>query len=160
MSKYKELQTAVTKLETASSNYWSQLEEIYQQIPGAFLDFLGTETQTVEDLNHNQIPLILLGNFEYGEVVRTPVRLLEKDDKALVFSLRIALCDQYNLAKVFMVFHIKMSRGLNNVFFHITDWDEPVVCRRDDETFNVDFTPLFESMYERITRNLSPMKYL
>ncbi|EOH6201895.1 hypothetical protein ACMAUW_004347 [Citrobacter farmeri] len=160
MSKYKELQTALTTLETVSANYWSHLEEIVQKIPSSFLEYLGVDSQPVMDLSGNMVPIILLGKYENGEVVRSLVQRLERDDKTIKFSMRLALCGEGGTAKIFIVYHIKATRYLENVRFSIEHFEEDAFCQRSDETSDVELKPLFDLIFAKLTSQLSPMKFL
>lgn len=160
MSKYEVLQTAITRLETASLNYWSQLEEIIQQVPSSFIEYLGVNSNVVMDQDGNKVPLLLLGKYENGEVVRTLVQRLERDDKTINFSMRLALCGEGGVVKIFTIYHIKVSRTLNNVRFSIEHVAEDACCDRNEATMEVNLTPLFDLIFANLTTQLSPLKYL
>jgi hypothetical protein len=160
MSKYAELKTKLTRLEVATENYWTQLFDIYQHFPSAMLDFLGIENNRVIDLNLNEVPVLSIGKKEGDKVVNTPAQMLDKEGKSLAFAIRLALCDESDYARTFLFFDVKMYRELSNVVFNIDGFAHPVICIRNDETHEVDFTPLCTAIYEFLQEKLSPKRFL
>lgn len=160
MTKYRELQIAVNQLDIAQEHYWAQLEDIYQQLPYAFLEFLGLEKNSALDLYNREVPVISLGNLHDNEIITTHPRQLEKEGKSLKFTLRLALSDESGLVRLPLNFEIKMSRTMSNIIFDINGFKEHIICKRDDDNLTVDFNPLLETIFNFITTKLSPAKYL
>lgn len=160
MSKYAELKTQLTRLEVTTEKYWAQLFDIYQYLPSTLLDFLGVENNRVIDLNLNEVPVLSIGKHEGSKVVNTPAQMLDKEGKSLAFAMRLALCDESDYARTFLVFDVKMYRELSNVVFNIDGFAHPVICIRNDETHEVDFIPLCTAIYEFLRDKLSPKKFL
>ncbi|MGG7816001.1 hypothetical protein PGO37_13820 [Klebsiella aerogenes] len=156
MSRYEDLNTALSALYEHQHQYWRKIEAVYCTIANQYAKYLGV-TGVFVDLKGDMISPVVTGTFDPVDnlVKNTPAPLLKKQNKYLFFDIAVSLCES-GTTKVAFQYLIKVQMRKDGDEYHLEVPDFKINCVCYEIDSHVDFTDFFEAVQAVMMNKLTP----